>query len=140
VASIERRPDDRYRARWREHPSGPQQSKHFARRADAERFLDRVRGDLVRGTYVDPRAGRIPFREYATSWQAGQVHRPTTSALVDSQFRNHILPFFGDRELASIRTSDIQVWVKGRSAVLAPSVVKVAYRFPPFETLNSNWP
>jgi len=129
VASIERRPDGRYRARWREHPSGPQQSKHFARKADAERFLDRVRGDLVRGLYIDPGAGRVPFRQYAASWQASQVHRPTTAILVDSQLRNHVLPYFGDRPLASIRPSDVQAWVKGRSTVLSPNAVKVAYRF-----------
>ena len=129
MASIERRPDGRYRARWREVPGGPQRTKHFDRKADAERFLDRVRGDLARGLYVDPSAGRIPFGEYAESWRASQVHRPSTAVLVDSQFRNHILPYFATRPLASIRPSDIQTWVKGRSAVLSPAVVKVAYRF-----------
>jgi integrase len=129
VASIEKRPDGRYRARWREHPGGPQRSKHFDRKADADRFLDRVRGDLVRGLYVDPNAGRVPFREYAESWRTSQVHRPTTAALVESHLRHHVLPFFGDRPLGSIRSSDVQSWVKGRSAVLAPTTVKVAYRF-----------
>jgi integrase len=129
VASIDRRADGRYRARWREHPGGPQQSKHFARKADAERFLDGVRGDLARGQYVDPSAGRIAFREYAESWQASQVHRPTTALLVDSQLRNHILPFFGERPVASIRPSHVQSWVKSRSTVLSPAVIKVAYRF-----------
>ena len=75
------------------------------------------------------RAGRIPFRQYAASWQASQVHRPTTATLVDSQLRNHVLPYFGDRPLASIRPSDVQAWVKGRSVVLSPNAVKVAYRF-----------
>jgi Phage integrase, N-terminal SAM-like domain len=112
VASIEKRPDGRYRARWREHPGGPQRTKHFDRKADADRFLDRVHGDLVRGLYVDPNAGRVPFREYAESWRASQVHRPTTAALVESHLRHHVLPFFGERPLGSIRSSDVQSWVK----------------------------
>ena len=110
-------------------PAGPSGPSTLRGRLTRERYLDRVRGDLARGLYVDPSAGRIPFREYAESWRASQVHRPTTVALVESQLRNHMLPYFGDRPLASIRPSDIQAWVKGRSAVLSPSVVKVAYRF-----------
>ncbi len=78
MASIERRPDGRYRARWREVPGGPQRTKHFDRKADAERLLDRVRGDLASGLYIDPSAGRIPFSEYAESSRASQVHRPST--------------------------------------------------------------
>ena len=45
MASIEKRPDGRYRARWREYAGGPQRARHFRRKSDAERFLDRVRGD-----------------------------------------------------------------------------------------------
>src|SRR5688572_5522439 len=42
VASIEKRPDGRYRARWREYPGAPQKRKHFAKKAEAERFLDGI--------------------------------------------------------------------------------------------------
>jgi hypothetical protein len=58
MASIEKRPDGRYRARWREYPGGPLAGKHFDRKADAERFLDRVRGDLARGDYTEGCRGR----------------------------------------------------------------------------------
>jgi hypothetical protein len=37
MASIERRPDGRWRARWREYPAGPQRTKHFPRKLDAEK-------------------------------------------------------------------------------------------------------
>ena len=129
VASIDRRSDGRYRARWRDHPGGPQHAKHFDRKVDAERFLDRVRGDLVRGIHVDPSASRIRFGAYAESWRASQIHRPTTGALVESHLRHHVLPFFEDRPLGTIRPSDIQAWARGRSAVLAPATLKVVYRY-----------
>jgi hypothetical protein len=49
MASIDTRPDGRwYRARWREYPGGPQKVRHFARKRDADQFLDAVRGDLER--------------------------------------------------------------------------------------------
>jgi hypothetical protein len=49
MASIDTRPDGRwYRARWPEYPGGPQKVRHFARKRDADQFLDAVRGDLER--------------------------------------------------------------------------------------------
>ncbi len=60
MASIDKRPDGRYRARWREYPTGPQKVRHFARKRDAERFLDAIRGDLAHGVYVDPAGGPHP--------------------------------------------------------------------------------
>ena len=65
LASIDKRPDGHYRARWREYAGGPQKTRQFERKADAQRFLDGVRGDLARGLYVDPDGGRVKFREYA---------------------------------------------------------------------------
>ena len=51
MASIDKRPDGRYRARWREYPTGPQKVRHFARKRDAERFLDAIRGNLAHGVW-----------------------------------------------------------------------------------------
>lgn len=64
MASMQKRPDGRWRARNRDH-DGKEHARHFERRAEAERWLDAVRGDLVRGSYVDPRAGREHFAIYA---------------------------------------------------------------------------
>ena len=73
MASIDRRKNGTWRARWREYPNGPQQARHFKRKVDAEKFLDQVRGDLARGSYVDPSAGRQTFASYADDvrWRAG---------------------------------------------------------------------
>ena len=62
MASIDKRSDGRYRARWREYPGGPQRTRQFRRKGDAERFLDTVRGDLARGVYIDPNDGRTALR------------------------------------------------------------------------------
>jgi integrase len=130
VASIDKRPDGKWRVRWREYPGGPQRTRHFGRKVDAERFLDGIRGDLARGVYVDPAAGRATFGAYAEQWRTMQVqHRPTTSRQVEGNLRRHVLPFFGDRALSSVRPSDVQAWVRGRSEVLAPGTVEVVYRY-----------
>lgn len=78
---------------------------------------------------MDPALGRRLFREVAREWQQSQVHRPSTVVHVDSHLRNHVLPHFGDRTIASIRPSEIQAWVKDRTAVLAPATVTVVYRY-----------
>jgi integrase len=129
MASIDKRAGGGYRARWREFPGGPQKTRHFARKTDAERFLDVVRGDLARGSYIDPDAGRISFREYAEEWRAAQVHRRGTAAATESYLRLHAYPRLGNRPIGQIRRSEIQAWVKDRNEVLAPGSVELVYRW-----------
>ena len=127
MASIEKRPDGRWRARWRETPQGRQRARHFDRKIDAERFLDGVRGDLARGLYVDPSAGKVTFRQYAETWRARQVHRGSTRVSIEQHLRLHIYPMIGDRPLSSVRPSDVQALVRTLSERLAPSTVEVVY-------------
>lgn len=122
------RGDVPWRARYRG-PDGKERSQSFARRIDAERWLRSVETSKDRCEWIDPSAGRRPFREYVTAWQESQVHRATTAAQVESHLKNHVLPIFGDRAIASIRPSEVQSWVKGRAEVLAPSTVEVVYRY-----------
>ncbi len=129
MASIDKRPGGRYRTRWREYPGGPQKTRHFERRSDAQRFLDGIRGDLAHGVYVDPAGGRTLFRDYAEEWRACQVHRPSTSAQAESYLRLHAYPTLGKRPIGSIRRSEVQAWVKTLSERLAPGSVEVVYRW-----------
>jgi integrase len=129
VASIDKRPNGHYRARWREYPGGPQKTRHFDRKADAQSFLDGVRGDLVRGVYIDPAGARTLFRDYAESWRGAQVDRASTAAQAETYLRLHAYPTLGNRPLGTIRRSEIQAWVKALSGSLAPGSVEVVYRW-----------
>jgi integrase len=129
MASVEKRPDGRWRAQWREFPGGPRKARHFAKKVDAERFLDVVRGDLARGEYVDPNAGRrTTFGDYATSWMAVQPWRQSTRDRSSSVYRVHLEPRFGDRPIGSIRSSEVQAWATGLADTLAPATVEGAFR------------
>ena len=75
MASIDKRADGRYRARCCEHPGGPQKTRQFGRKVDADRFLD-----AIRGVYIDPADAKILFRTYAEEWRAGQLQRALCSA------------------------------------------------------------
>ncbi len=128
MASIDKRPGSGYRARWREYPGGPQKTRQFARKGDAERFLNAVRGDLARGVYIDPAGERTLFRDYAESWRVAQMHRPSTAAQAESYLRLRAYPTLGRRPPGAIRRSEIQGWVGAISSTLAPGSVEVTYR------------
>ena len=114
----------RYWTRFR--VDGIPYAKRFDRRADGDAWEVTTKADLLRGTYIDPRGGKIPFEEYATTWQENQVQqRATTKARHDSNLRNHILPFFGDRSLDSIKRSHVQAFVNSLEGKLAPSTIRV---------------
>jgi len=134
MGSVKKRPDGMWRARYRD-DAKHEHARHFRRKIDAERWLSTVEADMLRGTYVDPRAGRMSFREYAEQWRVGQVHRPTTQAQLETHLRRHAYPYFGDRPINSVRSSELQAWVRRLSvlvdgkAMLAPATVEVVYRY-----------
>ena len=113
-----------YQVRWRDE-TGRQRKKSFARKLDADRFRAEIEHQLHTGTYIDPAAGKVTFREYAEQWRAMQPHRPNTANRVRYQLTRHVYPVLGDRPLARLRASDIQAFVSGLD--LAPSTIRTVY-------------
>ncbi len=128
MASIQKRPDGRWRARYRDE-TGREHARHFARKVDAERWAASQVTDVARGVHIDPRAGKVTLGTYALAWAAGQVHRESTRQTVESRLRLHVLPFLGDRPIGTIRKSEIQSWVRGRSDLLAASTTRVVFSY-----------
>jgi integrase len=92
----------------------------LTRKADAERWLDEIRGDLLRGTHVDPAAGRVLLADFARTWLEAQPHRAGTALLYERTLRLHVYPRIGDRPLASIRRSDIQALITSSASTWRP--------------------
>jgi integrase len=115
MSSLKRRPDGSWRARYQD-PQGRERARHFGRKADAERWLATVEADIVRGTYLDPLAGRVWFRDHAEGWLKQQPHRPNTSRLYRRTLRLHVYPTIGETSLAQLRRSDIQTIVGALAA------------------------
>jgi integrase len=128
AGNVQRRSNGRWRARYRDE-SHREHSRHFARKIDAQRWLATVQADMLRGTYVDPRAGRRTVRDYAEHWRSVQSHRPSTAAQVETHLRRHVYPMLGDRPLGSVRPSDVRALVRHMSRSLAPATVEVVYRY-----------
>jgi integrase len=113
VASIDKRPDGKYRARWRETPNGPQRSKTFARKVDATAHLAKVTHQQNTGTYIATDKAKVTVAEYYPLWAARQPWRDSSRSSVGSMFRNHVLPAFGERPLGSVRRGDVESWAAG---------------------------
>lgn len=124
MASLAKRPNGQWRARYRD-DTGREHSRHFARKADAQRWLNEVTAAVVTGQYVAPQAGQVTFREYAERWRSVQVHRESTRSHVETMLRRHVYPTLGDQKLSSILPSDVQALVKGLD--LAPATVGVIH-------------
>ena len=127
MASIKRREDGQWRARYRD-DAGKEHARHFARKIDAQRWIDETTAAVVTGQYVDPKAGKTTVRQYATMWQGAQVTRAHTKRNTDIALRLHVLPHIGSRTLGSVRPSDMQALVKTLSATLAPGTVRETYK------------
>lgn len=132
MASIKKRPDGMWRARIKVVGDDGREreiAQHFARKVDGEQWLAKMHGDLDRGEFVDRRRGQVTFKQYAERWREAQVHREATRVKVEGIYRLHVYPTFGERRLASIRTTEVQAWVRKLEADLGPRSIDNAYRY-----------
>jgi len=129
MGSIDRRPDGKYRARYRG-PDRKQRTKQFARKADAQRWLAQVETTVVQGNWSDPALSRITVGEWSQRWLEGQVQlKPSTRHRYAVLLRNQVLPAWADVTLDRVTHADVSRWVASMStAPLAPSTVRQAHR------------
>ncbi|MBE7189877.1 site-specific integrase [Jatrophihabitans endophyticus] len=128
MASIEKRirnGQTRWYARYRD-AADRQRTKTFDRKIDAERFVTGVSADLLRGSYIDPDAGRVCFQPYAEQWLANQSFERTTYEAVRTRLRTHAFPVLGVLELRAVKPSTIQSWLRGLSR-LSPTYQRTIY-------------
>ncbi|MGZ4780520.1 MAG: tyrosine-type recombinase/integrase [Oryzihumus sp.] len=127
--SVARRPDGRWRARYRD-AAHREHAKHFRRKVDAERWLAGVSVAQARGEWVDPRASRITVEQWAPHWLEGQVHvRPGTRLGYAYIIKNRIVPTWGRVQLRHIEHGDVVTWVARMSQTgLSPSTIRHTFR------------
>ena len=118
---------DRWQVRWRD-DTGRQRKENFAKRADADNRDTAVKSGLKAGTYIDPQAGKITFREKAEQWRTSRTHDLATAQRIKSEFENHVYsdpenpgrtrkggPAIGDYQIGALakQPSVIQGWIAG---------------------------
>lgn len=102
MASIDKRPNGKYRARWRPVPGGPQKTRLFDRKIDAQRFLAEVEHRRHSGTYIDPADGRQTFTDYAEDWAAAQDWKHGTRSKSWPYTLKRLKPHLGELRLCDI--------------------------------------
>ncbi|MEV0241945.1 tyrosine-type recombinase/integrase [Streptomyces sp. NPDC050674] len=104
--------DMRYRARY-VGPDGTEKSKSFPDRQKrlADQWLAHTEADMARGQYIDPRAARITFQQYAEEWVT-HASDPNTQASMESQLRLHAYPYLSTRPLGSFQPAHIRDWLR----------------------------
>lgn len=129
----ERTPEYGKGKRWRARYSDPDGKPHapcFDRKVDAERHLQSVGGDMLKGTYIDPRAGDITVREYAKTWLAAQQLADTSRVAYAGHLDRDIVPALGDYPLRLLRPTPVQAWVTSLTVAprgLAPSTAAAVF-------------
>ncbi|MHB8297717.1 MAG: tyrosine-type recombinase/integrase [Dermatophilaceae bacterium] len=121
--------NDGWLARWRD-PAGQQRKKSFARRVDAQRWLDQMLADLHRGRYIDPVAAKAMTGTYAEQWASGLAHlKVSTATRYRGIVRVHIVPHWGTWQLGKITLSDVNAWIADLAAGgLRPGSVRQTHR------------
>ncbi|MFJ5267611.1 tyrosine-type recombinase/integrase [Streptomyces sp. NPDC088358] len=124
----------RYRARYIG-PDGTEKSKSFPDRQKrlADAWLTNIEADMARGQYLDPRAARTTFREYAERWLASLTIGLTSRAAVEGRLRLHALPYLGSRPIGSFQPEHIRAWL----SELEGAVATESYRRLIFDAVSA---
>ena len=119
----------RWRARYVA-PDGRERSRTFSRKVDADRFLAETATGITRGEWADPKLGRLTLSTWYEQWWPTTVAlRHSTRHRDEGMFRNHVLPAFGHRQLASISQPEVAGWIAVLSSSgLAPATVGKVYQ------------
>ncbi|NVC24054.1 site-specific integrase [Kocuria salina] len=125
MASIKKRPDGVWRARYRD-GAGKEHARHFPRKIDAQNWLDEVTTAVKTGRYVDPAHGRETLGEYYPTFRVRQVWTAGTRAAADTAVGSCS---FSDVPFGKLRRSHVEAWVKGMSEHLAPSTVRTRFNY-----------
>jgi integrase len=128
MASIKKRPDGKWRARFRD-IEGREHAKHFGRKVDGQAWLDRESSKLVTGTWVEPKTAKMTLGEWCDTWLLGYATNRKSTVKSARVHAKRIKAKFGTRPIGSIRPSEIKNWMAELKAEgLADSTVYGLHR------------
>lgn len=102
----------RWRARYVD-DDGSEREKLFARKVDAQRWLDTdVTTKFATGTYVAPAAGRATVGDVYRSWSASQAHiAAKTAQSRRSTWGSRVEEHWADVPVGDVKTAAVRAWV-----------------------------
>lgn len=116
---------------WYRNPEHKLRNKSgFKRKKDAEDWLARnVTVAINDGAYVDPQGGRSRIGDLGEEWVAAHesVWKPSQYHSVETAWRVHVKPKWGERRLGDVQHSEVQEWVSALAKERSASVVLRAF-------------
>ena len=115
MATLERREQTpgnvTYRVRW--WADDRQRSKSFKRHEDARRFKAVLEGDMVNGSFIDPKAGQVTLAAFMEDHADALLVdvRKSTANRIQGIYRTHVLPEFGHLPLNAITRAGVAKWI-----------------------------
>jgi integrase len=105
----------RWRARYVD-DQGREHAKGFARKSDAQNWLNKQVSDQLTGTWTDPALSGVTFGVIAERWLSTKANRaPKTIAGYRSLMDTVVLIKWKDVPLRDLRYDDLQVWITSLS-------------------------
>jgi integrase len=120
----------KWKARYTD-PAGRDRRKTFARKLDAEKFLERIGTQMQTGEWVDPKGSKSRFDDWADVWWQTTVKlAPSTRRGYEKMLRLYLRPQFGGRKINSIDWLEVELFAtsmieEGLSAKTARETVSV---------------
>jgi integrase len=96
--------------------SGLPVKRNFEYKEDADAYDADLKAAVKAGTYVDDKAGKVTFREYAEQWRKRRRKQGySTAERVERGLRIHVYPVIGDVPMSvlSRRVSVVSDWIAG---------------------------
>ena len=118
----------RYDVRLRR-PDGTHYVKTLRTTKEAETYKATEIADRARGTWIDPKAGKISFADWSAEWLKTwtMTWRIRTADKHHMAMRVHWVPRFGSQEVGSITPRQIQAAVDELAVKYQPSSVRSYY-------------
>jgi integrase len=108
----------RYRVRYRKPDHSQTDKRGFKTKRDAELFLAGVEVKKATGQYVNETASKITIEDMAPDWLAGKnaTLKASSYNVLAIAWRVHVASLWADRQIGSIRYSEVQNWITDLSS------------------------
>ncbi|WP_137725735.1 tyrosine-type recombinase/integrase [Prescottella subtropica] len=113
IESYDTKAGKRYRVRYRTPDRRQTDKRGFRTKRDADAFAATVEVEKLTGSYVAPALGRVTVSELAPDWLQRKESdvAPSNYRTLDSAWRVHVQPRWGDCRIADIEPMQVEQWI-----------------------------
>lgn len=113
ISSYTTREGKRYRVRYRTPDRRQTDKRGFRTKRDAEAFAATTEVKKLTGEFIAESAGRVTVAELAPEWieRKLQATAPSNYRTIESAWRVHVKPVWGNRRVSDISVVNVESWV-----------------------------